>query len=61
MNGGFYGNIALGVGLGASLSGVSGEKRSYDSLAPKTVIDHEQLKRNQQMLPRAPLNFGGLR
>ncbi len=61
MNGGFYGNIALGVGLGASLSGVSGEKRSYDPLAPKTVIDHEQLKRNQQMLPRAPLNFGGLR
>ena len=25
----------------------------------KTVVDHEQLKRNQQMLPRAPLSFGG--
>jgi hypothetical protein len=61
MNGGLYGNISLRVGLGVSLSGVSGEKCSYDSLAPKTKIDHEQLKRNQQMLPRKSLNFGGLR
>ena len=27
----------------------------------KAVADHKQLKRNQKMLPRAPLNFGGLR
>ena len=61
MNGGLYGNISLGVGLGASLSGISGEKRSYDSLTPKTKIDYDQLRRNQQMLSREQLNFGGLR
>jgi len=25
----------------------------------KTVVDHKQLKRNQQMLPQGSLNFGG--
>lgn len=61
MAGGLYANISLGVGLGASVGGLSGEKRSFDSAVPETKIDYEQIRRNQQMLPREQLNFGGLR
>lgn len=59
--GGLYGNASVGVGLGAAVSGVSGEKRSKDALAPETKIDYDQIRQNQRMLPTKPLDFGGLR